>query len=118
MCKIISIQHVIYFKILMGYLIFFFNIQFFKIWCLFYPYNAFQFEHEILLEMLDLYSDLIKLVVKKVGASQGTVTKTLPTVAEDAGVIPGLRRSPGVGNGSPPQCSRLENPVDREPDRL
>ena len=54
----------------MGYLIFFFNIQFFKIWCLFYPYNAFQFEHEILLEILDLYLDLIKLVVEKVGASQ------------------------------------------------
>ena len=31
----------------------------------------------------------------------------------DAGSIPGLGRSPGGGNGSPLQCSYLENPVDR-----
>ena len=36
--------------------------------------------------------------------------------AEDAryvGLIPGSGRSPGGGNGSPFQCSRLENPMDR-----
>ena len=27
--------------------------------------------------------------------------------------IPGLGRSPGEGNGNPPQCSCLENPKDR-----
>ena len=31
----------------------------------------------------------------------------------DVGSIPGLGRSPGEGNGNPPQCSCLENPVDR-----
>ena len=31
----------------------------------------------------------------------------------DRGSIPGLERSPGVGNGSPLQYSRLENPMDR-----
>jgi len=31
----------------------------------------------------------------------------------DAGSIPGLGRSPGVGNGSPLQYSCLENSVDR-----
>ena len=31
----------------------------------------------------------------------------------DAGSIPGLRRSPGEGNGNPLQYSRLENPMDR-----
>ena len=31
----------------------------------------------------------------------------------DAGSIPGWGRSPGGGHGNPPQCSRLENPIDR-----
>ena len=31
----------------------------------------------------------------------------------DAGLISGLERSPGEGNGSPFQCSCLKNPVDR-----
>ena len=33
--------------------------------------------------------------------------------AGDPGLIPGLGRSPGGGNGSPPQYSCLENPMDR-----
>ena len=32
--------------------------------------------------------------------------------AGDLGSIPGLRRSPGEGNGSPLQYSCLENPMD------
>ena len=31
----------------------------------------------------------------------------------DAGLIPGLERSHGVGNGKPHQYSCLENPMDR-----
>ena len=31
----------------------------------------------------------------------------------DPGLIPGLGRSPGEGNGNPLHCSSLENPVDR-----
>ena len=31
----------------------------------------------------------------------------------DAGSIPGSKRSPGKGNGSPIQYSYLENPMDR-----
>ena len=31
----------------------------------------------------------------------------------DLGLIPGLGRSPGEGNGSPLQYSCLENPMDR-----
>ena len=34
--------------------------------------------------------------------------------AGDQGSIPGLERSPGEGNGTPLQCSCLENPMDRE----
>ena len=33
--------------------------------------------------------------------------------ARDAGSVPGSGRSPGKGNGSPLQCSCLENSVDR-----
>ena len=32
--------------------------------------------------------------------------------AGDSGSIPGLRRSPGEGNGNPLQYSCLENPMD------
>ena len=32
----------------------------------------------------------------------------------DLGLIPGLERSPGEGNGNPLQYSCLENPMDRE----
>ena len=45
------------------------------------------------------------------------VVKNLPANSGDArhpSLIPGLGRSPGVGNSNPPQCSRLENPMDRE----
>ena len=33
--------------------------------------------------------------------------------AGDLGLIPGLGRSPGEGNGNPLQCSCLENSTDR-----
>ena len=45
-----------------------------------------------------------------------SVVKKLPTKAGDAkdsGLIPGLGRSPGEGNGNPPQYSCLGNPMDR-----
>ena len=51
------------------------------------------------------------------GASQGALlVKNLPANAGDpidTGSIPGLGRSPGVGNGNPFQYSCLENPLDR-----
>ena len=45
------------------------------------------------------------------------VVKNLPANAgdlRDVGSIPGLGRSPGVGNGNPLRYSRLGNPMDRE----
>ena len=45
------------------------------------------------------------------------MVKNLPADAGDArnmGLIPGLGRSPGEGNGNPPQYSCLENPTDRQ----
>ena len=46
----------------------------------------------------------------------GTVVKNPPANAgntRDSGLIPGLGRSPGEGNGNPLQYSCLENPMDR-----
>ena len=44
----------------------------------------------------------VVLVVKNPPANPGDI--------RDTGLIPGLRRSPGVGNGNPLQYSCLENP--------
>ena len=41
------------------------------------------------------------------------MVKNLPANAGDSGLIPGLERSPGEGNGSPLQYSCLENSIDR-----
>ena len=42
----------------------------------------------------------------------GSDSKASVCNAEDPGLIPGLGRSPGEGNGSPLQYSCLENPMD------
>ena len=42
-----------------------------------------------------------------------TEVKNTSASAGDAGLIPGLGRSPGEGNGNPLQYSFLENPMDR-----
>ena len=50
------------------------------------------------------------------GLPGGTVVKNLPASAGDArdtGLIPGLGRPPGGGNGTPLQYSCLENSMDR-----
>ena len=44
---------------------------------------------------------------------RGCRVKESACQAGDMSSIPGLRRSPGGGNGSPLQCSCLENPTDR-----
>ena len=46
-----------------------------------------------------------------VGGSDGKVSARN---VGDLGLIPGLGRSPGKGNGSPLQYSCLENPTNRE----
>ena len=51
------------------------------------------------------------------GFPSGSVVKNLPANAGDtgdAGLIPGLGRSPGEENGNPFQYSCLGNPTDRE----
>ena len=41
------------------------------------------------------------------------MVKNLPASAVDSGLIPGLGKDPGEGNGNPLQYSCLENPMDR-----
>ena len=47
------------------------------------------------------------------GLPCGSVGKESNCNAGDLGVIPGLGRSPGEGNGNSGQYSGLENPMDR-----
>ena len=47
------------------------------------------------------------------GLPGGSDSKNLPADAGDLGLIPGLGRSPGKGNGYPLQDSGLENSMDR-----
>ena len=48
------------------------------------------------------------------GYSGDSAVKNLPANAGDVGLIPGLGRTPGGGNGNPLQYSFLENPMQRE----
>ena len=48
-----------------------------------------------------------------IGFPGGSVVKNPPANAGDAGLIPGLGRAPGEGNGNPIQYSCLENPMDK-----
>ena len=52
---------------------------------------------------------------KKKFVPGGSVVKNLPANAgdRDLGLMPELGRSPGEGNGNPPQYSCLENSMDR-----
>ena len=47
------------------------------------------------------------------GFPGGSVVRNLPANVGDVGLIPGLGRSPGEGNGNLLQYSCLGNPVDR-----
>ena len=48
------------------------------------------------------------------GIPGGLVVKNLPASTGDVGLILGLGRSPGEGNGNPLQYSCLGNPMDRQ----
>ena len=65
---------------------------------------------------LELALHIICLCIEErsfpVGASQKELSASVGDI-ESMGWIPGLGRSPGVGNGSPLQYSCLENPIDK-----
>ena len=52
------------------------------------------------------------------GESHGLVVKNPPANVRDAGLIPGLGRSPGEGNGNPLQYSAWRTLWTEEPGRL
>ena len=54
---------------------------------------------------LNNYSSDTSQVVKNTPANAGDI--------RDVGSVPGWGRPPGGSHGSPLQCSRLENPMDR-----
>ena len=60
-------------------------------------------------KMCQQYTD----TYQRVGFPGGSEDKASTCNAGDPGLIPGLGRSPGEGNGNPLQYSCLENPVDR-----
>ena len=53
------------------------------------------------------------LVLLYWGFPGGSVVKNPPASAGDMGLIPGLGRCPGIGNGNLLQYSCLGNPMDR-----
>ena len=56
---------------------------------------------------------LCKIIIVWLGFSGGSVVKNPPANAGNAGLIPGLGRSPGEGDHNPPQYSCLGDPMDR-----
>ena len=60
----------------------------------------------------DRYIEKHLLYLSRASLVSQTV-KNLLAKAGDMGLIPGLRKSPGEGNGNPLQYSCLENPMDK-----
>ena len=58
-------------------------------------------------------ADTLIFNLQTVGFPGHLVVKIPLAHAGDAGLIPGLGRPPGGGNGNPLQYSCLENPMDR-----
>ena len=57
--------------------------------------------------------EVASLIYIYMGFPHGSVGKSSACNAGGPGSIPGLRRSPGEGNGNPLKYSCLENPMDR-----
>ena len=77
------------------------------------PVNAMRFAFK----MANLANVVFYIYILLLQASQMALVVENPLVnagdIRDTGLIPGLGRSPGEGNGNPLQSSCLENPMDR-----
>ena len=62
------------------------------------------------MKLLWKFQNTVKILLYKPGGSDG---KECACNAQDPGLNPGTGRSPGEGNGNPPQYSCLQNPRDR-----
>ena len=95
----------------------------FPLWCLLFPSFfwlwAWVFFFFLLLSLLGGRLDCLRFFFFPYGLPSSLLVKkkksppTNPGYARDAGWIPGLGRSLGVGNGNPLQYSCLENSTDR-----
>ena len=63
-------------------------------------------------------SEVTRRVTRKKGFPGDSAVKNPLANAGDLGLIPGLERSPGGGNGNPLLYYCLENPMDRGAGRL
>ena len=62
---------------------------------------------------MELKETIKEEVTAEMGFADGSVVKNLSADAGNVGSIPGLRRSPGEGNGDPLQYPGLDNPLER-----
>ena len=67
----------------------------------------------LLLRVAWAWPNLFQTLATYLGFPGGSVVKNPPANAGDAGLIPGLGRSPGEGNGNLLQYSGLGNPMHR-----
>ena len=71
---------------------------------------------QILIMLVSFQRNVLGWDPRKQGLLGDSVVKNLPAnagEARDSGSIPGLGRSPGIGNDNPLQYSSLENSIDR-----
>ena len=71
---------------------------------------------QILIMLVSFQQNVLGWGPRKQGLLGDSVVKNLPAnagEARDSGSIPGLGRSPGIGNDNPLQYSSLENSMDR-----
>ena len=61
---------------------------------------------------ISLSLKILFFITTYVAIKEGSDGKKSTCYAGDLGLIPGWGRSPGEGNGNPPQYSCLENPMD------
>ena len=69
--------------------------------------------HLTLVRMAIIKNPKIRNAGEGVGFPGGSTGKEFAYSVGDLGLIPGLGRSPGEGNGNPLQYSALEKPMDR-----
>ena len=75
----------------------------------------------IFVELSDIFMQMWKVDISMINCGGwgdspgGSVGKESTCDAEDAGLIYGMGRSPGIGNSNPLQYSCLGNPMDRGP---
>ena len=62
-----------------------------------------------------MFEDIVNMqsLIMDINLVGGSAVKKSACNEGDMGAIPGLGRSPGGGNGNPPQYFCLENPMDR-----